>query len=137
MRIPVTPSLAIDDRDIEERFVRSSGPGGQNVNKLATAVQLRFDPGRLPAPVRVRLLALAGSRRTEDGAVLVEASRFRTQSRNRTDAIDRLVALVRRAAAPPKPRRPTRPTAASQVRRLDQKQRRSETKKRRRSVEDE
>ena len=137
MRISITPSLSIDDAYIEERFVRSSGPGGQNVNKLATAVQLRFDPAGLPDDVRARLFEKVGSRRTEDGVILVEASRFRTQSRNRADALERLVELVRRAAEPPKPRRATRPTKASKVRRLESKQRRAETKRRRRPASEE
>lgn len=134
MKIPVTPSLSIDDRDIEERFVRSSGPGGQNVNKVATAVQLRYDPSRLPAAVRARLRHGAGTRWTEEGTLLLEASRARTQGRNREEALRRLVELVRKATVPPRSRRPTRPTKASRLRRREDKARRSATKRARRPV---
>ncbi|MDG2303277.1 MAG: alternative ribosome rescue aminoacyl-tRNA hydrolase ArfB [Candidatus Binatia bacterium] len=134
MKIRVSPSLSIDDSDIEESFVRSSGPGGQNVNKLATAVQLRFDPHALPAAVRARLPKVEGARLTDDGIVLVDASRYRTQARNRADAIERLVALVRLATIRPRPRRPTKPTRASKVRRVDAKQRRGKIKQKRKPV---
>lgn len=129
--IPVTPSIALDERELEETFVRASGPGGQNVNKLATAVQLRFDVERspaLPEGVRARLKKLAGKRLTQDGVLIITAQRHRTQERNRQDALERLVDLIRRAAAPPVPRRPTRPTLASKRRRLEAKTRRSDVK---------
>jgi ribosome-associated protein len=126
--IRVTPSIALDEREIAESFVRASGPGGQNVNKLATAVQLRFDVERspsLPESVRVRLKALAGRRLTHDGVLIITAQRHRTQERNREDALEHLIDLIRRAATPPVPRRPTKPTLASKRRRLDAKNRRS------------
>jgi ribosome-associated protein len=126
--IRITDTIAIDEREIDESFIRASGPGGQNVNKLATAVQLRFDARRsrsLPNAVSVRLQKLAGSRVTKDGVVVITAQRYRTQERNRQDALDRLIELVREAAVPPKPRRPTRPTLASKRERLDSKKRRS------------
>lgn len=134
MKIWVTPTLSIDDRDIHERFIRAGGPGGQNVNKVATAVQLRFDPSRLPPAVRARLRRAAGARWTEDGELLLEAKGERTQARNRDDALRRLVELVRRAGVAPRPRRPTRPSAAAKRRRREEKRHRSETKKARRPV---
>jgi ribosome-associated protein len=127
----VTPTIAIDEREIEERFVRASGPGGQNVNKLSTAVQLRFDVRRspsLPDAVRARLEPLAGRRLTNDGVLVITAQRFRTQERNRQDALDRLIALIRQAAVAPKPRRPTKPTRAARERRLAGKKRRASIK---------
>jgi ribosome-associated protein len=125
--IRITDSIALDEREIDESFIRSSGPGGQNVNKLATAVQLRFDARSspsLPNAVSVRLQKLAGSRVTKDGVLVITAQRYRTQERNRQDALDRLIELIREAAVPPKPRRPTRPTLASRRERLDSKKRR-------------
>ena len=130
--IRITPGISIDEREIEESFIRASGPGGQNVNKLATAVQLRFDVRRSPSlseDVRDRLARLAGRRLTNDGVLIITAQRHRIQERNRQDALDRLIDLIRRAATPPRPRRPTKPTAASRRRRLDAKTRRSATKR--------
>jgi len=130
--IRVTDAIAIDERDIQEDFVRSSGPGGQNVNKVATAVQLRFDVANcpsLPDDVRERLTRLAGKRITAGGVLIVEARRFRTQERNRRDALDRLVKLIGRAASKPKTRRRTRPTLASRQRRMDTKRRQSQAKR--------
>jgi len=132
--IRITDRIAIDDEEIEESFVRASGPGGQNVNKLSTAVELRFDVRRsptLPADVRARLERLAGRRLTQEGVLLITAQRHRTQERNRQDALDRLVELIQRAAIPPVPRRPTRPTAASRQRRLEAKRQRSAIKRKR------
>ena len=134
--IRITDSISLDEREIEENFVRSAGPGGQNVNKLATAVQLRFDvrhsPSLLPA-VRQRLERLAGRRLTNEGVLIIIAQRHRTQERNRQEARERLVDLIRRAAEPPKPRHATKPTAASKRRRLDTKTRRARLKHLRRT----
>ena len=130
--IRVTDAIAIDEREIQEDFVRSSGPGGQNVNKVATAVQLRFDVANcpsLPDDVRRRLIRLAGKRITAGGVLIVEARRFRTQERNRRDALDRLVKLIVRAAQKPKTRRRTRPTLASRQRRLETKRRQGQAKR--------
>jgi len=135
--IQITPTILIDEREIQEEFIRASGPGGQNVNKVATAVQIRFhvaDSPSLPEDVRKRLMRIAGRRITEDGLLIIDARRFRTQARNRQDALNRLVGLVRKAAEKPKPRRRTRPTPASRARRLDVKHRRSKTKRMRRPV---
>ena len=123
----VTGHIEIDEREIDEQFVRASGPGGQNVNKLSTAVQLRFDvrySPSLPGDVRARLERLAGSRLTRDGVLVIIAQRHRTQLRNRQDALDRLLDLIRRAAVAPIRRRPTRPTKASRERRIEGKKRR-------------
>lgn len=135
--IRITPEIAIDEDEIVEDFVRSSGPGGQNVNKVATAVQLRFDVAHspsLPDDVRERLVRLAGKRMTGEGVLVIDARRYRTQERNRRDALDRLVALIGRAAEKPRTRRPTKPTGASRTRRLESKRRRGETKRRRSPV---
>jgi ribosome-associated protein len=134
--IQVTGRIAIDEREIEESFVRSSGPGGQNVNKLSTAVQLRFDVRHspsLPRDVRERLERIAGSRLTNDGVLIIIAQRHRTQLRNREDALNRLIEMIRQAAIAPVKRRPTRPTKASRERRIEGKKRRSGVKNLRRS----
>lgn len=133
--IEITPSVQIDERELQIDFVRSSGPGGQNVNKVATAAQLRFDvrASSLPEDVKARLQQLAGKRVSNEGILLIEAKRFRTQEQNRDDAIHRLIELVRKALAPPKTRRKTRPTQASKEDRLKEKKRRGEIKKLRQS----
>jgi len=134
--IRVTEKISLDDDEVSEDFVRASGPGGQNVNKLSTAVQLRFDvrhSSSLPYDVRMRLERLAGSRLTRDGVLVITAQRHRTQARNRQDALDRLIELIRRAAIPPIKRRATRPTAASRERRIEGKKRRAGVKRLRRT----
>jgi len=133
--IQITPTLALDEAEIQILFVQSSGPGGQNVNKVATTAQLRFDVAgspSLPPEVRDRLIKLAGKSITQDGWLVIHARRYRTQERNRQDAIDRLIELVRLAARQPKPRRPTKPSRASKRRRLESKRKRGEIKRLRR-----
>jgi ribosome-associated protein len=132
MALQCTPQIVIDEAELEESFVRASGPGGQNVNKVASAVQLRFDVRRspsLPNAVAIRLMKLAGRRLTDDGVLVIDARQHRTQERNRADARERLAALVAEAAVPPKPRRATRPTLASKTRRLEAKSRRGAVKR--------
>ena len=132
--IQVTDTISIDESEIQEEFVRSSGPGGQNVNKVATAVQLRFNVRNspsLPDEVRERLIKLAGRRMTESGELIISARRFRTQARNREDALNRLIELIRKATEKPKPRRKRRPSLISKQRRLDEKRKRGEVKKQR------
>src|SRR5258705_11395027 len=129
--IRINDRIAIEDSEVSESFIRASGPGGQNVNKLATAVQLRFDVRRspsLPNEVRARLERIAGRRLTRDGVLVITAQRHRTQERNRDDALTRLIEMIRAAAVRPTPRRPTRPTLGSKVRRLEGKKRRSGVK---------
>ena len=135
----IAPDLVIPESEIEEKFIRATGPGGQNINKVATAVQLRFDVQHspsLPEAVRARLLRLAAKRVTAEGVLVIEAHRFRTQEENRQDARQRLVALLQKAAVATKPRRPTKPTPASQARRLDSKRRQSQRKRLRRTSAD-
>jgi len=129
--IRITPSISIGEGELEEHFIRASGPGGQNVNKLSSAVQLRFDVLRspsLPEGVRARLEQLAGRRLTREGVLVINAQRYRTQERNRDDARERLVDLIRRAAVPPAPRRPTKPSRLARERRLQSKKHRAAIK---------
>lgn len=133
--IRVTETIVLDDAEIEESFVRASGPGGQHVNTTSTAVQLRFDARRspsLPNDVAIRLLRLAGARATDDGIIVLIAQSHRSQKRNREEALERLVALIREAAAPPKKRRATKPTLGSKLRRLEAKKSRAGVKSLRR-----
>jgi ribosome-associated protein len=131
--IPITDTIILDERELEERFVRASGPGGQNVNKVATAVELRFDvrASSLPSEVKERLIALAGNRMTTEGVLLIDSREYRTQAQNREAARARLVALVQQATKRPKKRRPTRPSAGARERRLESKKLRSSVKERR------
>ena len=135
-RLAVTDDLSIDEAELQFRFIAAAGPGGQNVNKVATAVQLRFDARRspsLPDAVSIRLQRAAGSRLTQDGEIVIQANRHRTQERNRADAVERLLELIRAATISPKARRPTRPTRASKERRLETKVRRGAVKSLRRN----
>lgn len=132
--IEITPDIHIEEAELTWRFVRGSGPGGQNVNKVATTAQLRWmamDSPDLPDPVKERLARLAGQRLTKDGEIVIEASEHRSQARNRQQALDRLVQLVRRAASPPKQRRPSKPSTAVKARRLERKRRQAVKKRQR------
>lgn len=135
--IEITPTLSIDEKEVQESFVRSSGPGGQNVNKVSTAVQLRFDirnSPSLPPEVKQRLIYLAGKRLSTSGILILTSQKYRTQEKNRQDALNRLIALIRQAAKKPKNRKKTKPSAAAKQERLDEKRRRSEVKKARKPV---
>jgi ribosome-associated protein len=137
--IEITEDIAIREEELDFSFIRGSGPGGQHVNRAATAVQLRFDvlnSPSLPEGIRQRLVHLAGNRMTSEGTMIIEARGSRSQDRNRQEAVGRLVRLIRKAAQPPKRRRKTRPTRASQQRRLQEKRRRSEIKRRRRAPDE-
>jgi ribosome-associated protein len=130
--LEISPTIKINDDELHFDFIRATGPGGQNVNKTATAAQLRFDISNSPSlasDLKRRLIRLAGNRVTADGVLLIEAKRFRTQEQNRADALNRLVELIRKALTPPKPRKKTKPTAASKARRLKTKKRKGEIKK--------
>jgi ribosome-associated protein len=130
--ITITPSITIDDKEIEETFIRAGGPGGQNVNKVSSAVQLRYDARQSPAllnAVFLRLKTLAGRRMTKDGIIVITANQFRTQEQNRKDAQERLAALIRESAEPPKYRHPTKPSKAAKAKRVDSKTKRGDIKK--------
>lgn len=138
--IEVTPNITIQDEELAFEFIRATGPGGQNVNKVASAVQLRFDVMKstsLPQEVRERLIKTAGSRISSEGVLIIEAKRFRTQERNRQDAIDRLIKMVKAATEEPKTRKPTKPSVESRHRRLEDKRRQAEKKRLRKSMPDE
>jgi ribosome-associated protein len=137
--IEITHSFTLDESELQFTYVRASGPGGQNVNKVATSVQLRFDVRNSPslAPeVKARLTSLGGSRMTDDGVLIIEARRYRTQAQNRSDALQRLTTLLHKASQAPQPRHATRPTLASQLRRVESKRKRSQQKKLRGSNSD-
>jgi ribosome-associated protein len=137
--LEITPSLFIDERELTFEFIRASGPGGQNVNKVATSVQLRFDAARslsLPQEVKSRLMKLAGRRVTSDGVLVIEAKKYRMQEQNRFDAIQRFSELVRKASEKPKPRRKTKPTKSSKEERLKNKRKRGEAKRMRKTTVD-
>lgn len=137
--IPVTENIAIGEDELDERFVRASGPGGQNVNKVSTAVQLRFDAAHSPnlvPSVFYRLRTIAGRRMTRDGVIIISADRFRSQDRNRQDALERLIELIREAATPPRRRRPTKPSRGAKERRIGSKKHRGAIKKTRGKARD-
>ncbi len=138
--IELTPTLSLEEKELVFDFIRASGPGGQNVNKVSTAVQLRFDAVNspsLPAEVKERLIKLAGSRMTEDGILIIEAKRYRSQEKNRIDAVQRLVTLIQKAAEPPKKRKPTRPSVTARAARVGAKRQRGELKRTRKYNPDE
>ncbi len=138
--IEITPTLRLDEKELAFDFIRSSGPGGQNVNKVSTAVQLRFDVGASPSllpAVKLRLSKLAGKRMTEDGILLIEAKRFRSQDKNRLDAMQRLVTLIQKAVEPPKQRKPTRPSLTAKAARVGAKKKRGQLKRTRQYNPDE
>ncbi len=138
--IELTPTLSLDEKELVFNFIRASGPGGQNVNKVSSAVQLRFDAANspsLPAEVKERLKKLAGNRMTEDGILIIEAKRFRSQEKNRIDAVQRLVTLIQKAAEPPKKRKPTRPSVTARAARIGTKRQRGELKRTRKYNPDE
>jgi ribosome-associated protein len=132
--IEISPSIRLDENELQFTFIRAAGPGGQNVNKVATSAQLRFDVAHspsLPEDVKQRLVRLGGSRMTDDGVLIIEAKRYRTQDQNRTDALHRLITLIQKSTETPEPRYATRPTRASQMRRVEGKKKRSEVKRNR------
>ncbi len=138
--IELTPTLSLEEKELVFDFIRASGPGGQNVNKVSSAVQLRFDAANsssLPAEVKERLITLAGSRMTEDGILIIEAKRFRSQEKNRIDAVQRLITLIQKAAEPPKKRKPTRPSVTARAARVGAKRQRGELKRTRKYNPDE